>query len=76
MLSIPLRGMVAEAILHLISALDSKLPSNADSAEIVRRIRMHTPAKVLVGQAGDAYRTQTQLQMREDHVKARDAVRG
>jgi len=51
------------------------LVSNVDSAEIVRRIRMHTPARLLVGRAGAAYRTETQLQLREDHAKARDAVR-
>src|SRR3979490_1776771 len=48
---------------------------NADSAEIARKIRMHTPARLLVGRAGAAYRTETQLQLREDHAKARDAVR-
>src|ERR1700680_3313981 len=48
---------------------------NTDSAKIVRRIRMHTPARLLVGRAGAAYRTETQLQLREDHAKARDAVR-
>ena len=51
------------------------LVPNADSAEIARRIRMHTPARLLVGRAGAAYRTETQLQLREDHAKARDAVR-
>jgi ethanolamine ammonia-lyase small subunit len=53
----------------------NRLLSNADSAEIARRIRMHTPARLLVGRAGPAYRTETQLQLREDHAKARDAVR-
>src|ERR1700692_527889 len=52
-----------------------RLVPNADSAEIVRRIEMHTPARLLVGRAGAAYRTETQLQLREDHAKARDAVR-
>jgi ethanolamine ammonia-lyase small subunit len=51
------------------------LVPNSDSAEIVRRIKMHTPARLLVGRAGAAYRTETQLQLREDHAKARDAVR-
>jgi ethanolamine ammonia-lyase small subunit len=41
----------------------------------VRRIKMRTPARLLVGRAGAAYRTETQLQLREDHAKARDAVR-
>ncbi|HEX3544786.1 MAG TPA: ethanolamine ammonia-lyase subunit EutC [Candidatus Acidoferrum sp.] len=52
-----------------------KIVPNVDSAEIVRRIKMHTPARLLVGRAGAAYRTETQLQLREDHAKARDAVR-
>jgi ethanolamine ammonia-lyase small subunit len=52
-----------------------KLVPNADSADIVRRIKMHTPARLLVGRSGAAYRTETQLQLREDHAKARDAVR-
>ena len=45
------------------------LPTPA-SAEIARRIKMHTPARLLVGRAGAAYRTETQLQLREDHAIA------
>src|ERR1700680_5148460 len=52
-----------------------KLVLNADSNDIVRRIKMHTPARLLAGRAGAAYRTETQLQLREDTAKARDAVR-
>jgi ethanolamine ammonia-lyase small subunit len=33
-----------------------------------------TPARVLVGRAGPAYRTATALRLREDHAAARDAV--
>ncbi len=33
-----------------------------------------TPARVLVGRAGPAYRTSTWLKLREDHAVARDAV--
>jgi ethanolamine ammonia-lyase small subunit len=33
-----------------------------------------TPARVLVGRAGPAYRTATALKLREDHAAARDAV--
>src|SRR5262249_37489888 len=33
-----------------------------------------TPARVLVGRAGTAYRTATWLKLREDHAAARDAV--
>jgi ethanolamine ammonia-lyase small subunit len=43
--------------------------------EIVRRVRARTPARLLVGRAGAAYRTGTQLQLREAHAAARDAVR-
>jgi ethanolamine ammonia-lyase small subunit len=53
----------------------NKLPPNANSAEIVRRIKLHTPARLFVGRAGAAYRTETQLKLREDHARARDAVR-
>jgi ethanolamine ammonia-lyase small subunit len=53
----------------------NRLLPNAASAEVARRIKMHTPARILVGRAGAAYRTETQLQLREDHAKARDAVR-
>jgi ethanolamine ammonia-lyase small subunit len=43
--------------------------------EIVRRIRARTPARLLVGHSGAAYRTATQLDLREAHAAARDAVR-
>ncbi|HSQ54698.1 MAG TPA: ethanolamine ammonia-lyase light chain EutC, partial [Gemmata sp.] len=33
-----------------------------------------TPARVLAGRAGTAYRTATWLKLREDHAAARDAV--
>jgi len=44
--------------------------------ELVRRIREHTPARVLVERSGAAYSTATQLGLRRDHAAARDAVRG
>jgi ethanolamine ammonia-lyase small subunit len=37
-------------------------------------VRARTPARILVGRAGPAYRTATQLQLREDHAAALDAV--
>src|SRR5438552_18928342 len=37
-------------------------------------LRAHTPARVLVGRAGPAYRTATQLELRRDHAAAVDAV--
>lgn len=43
--------------------------------EIVRKIRTRTPARLLVGRAGAAYRTSTQMDLREAHAAARDAVR-
>jgi ethanolamine ammonia-lyase small subunit len=43
--------------------------------EIVRAIRARTPARILVGRAGAAYRTTTQLDLRDAHAAARDAVR-
>ena len=47
----------------------------AELPDIVRRIRARTPARLLAGRAGAAYRTQTQLELREAHAAARDAVR-
>jgi len=46
-----------------------------ESPEIVRRIRARTPARILAGRAGAAYRTDTQLELREAHAAAKDAVR-
>ena len=52
---------------------DISLPS--DFPEALRKIRERTPARILVGRAGAAYRTSTQLDLREAHAAARDAVR-
>jgi ethanolamine ammonia-lyase small subunit len=49
--------------------------ASAEWSEIVRRIRARTPARILVGRTGAAYRTNTQLDLREAHAAARDAVR-
>src|ERR1700674_1861795 len=46
----------------------------SDLPEIVRKIRARTPARLLAGRAGAAYRTGTQLELREAHAAARDAV--
>lgn len=43
--------------------------------ETLRKIRERTPARILVGRSGAAYRTSTQLELREAHAAARDAVR-
>jgi len=52
---------------------DSLAPS--DWPEIVRRVRARTPARLLAGRSGAAYRTSTQIELREAHAAARDAVR-
>jgi ethanolamine ammonia-lyase small subunit len=52
---------------------DLSLP--ADFPEVLRKIRERTPARILVGRAGAAYRTSTQMDLREAHAAARDAVR-
>jgi ethanolamine ammonia-lyase small subunit len=47
----------------------------SDLPELVRKIRSRTPARLLAGRAGAAYRTSTQIELREAHAAARDAVR-
>jgi ethanolamine ammonia-lyase small subunit len=47
----------------------------ADFPGVLRKIRERTPARILAGRAGAAYRTSTQLELREAHAAARDAVR-
>jgi len=47
----------------------------ADFPEVLQTIRQRTPARILAGRAGAAYRTSTQLELREAHAAARDAVR-
>lgn len=55
---------------------DDRALAAANWPEIVRRVRAQTPARLLAGRAGAAYRTDTQLELREAHAAARDAVRG
>jgi ethanolamine ammonia-lyase small subunit len=54
--------------------------TRADSLEIglsemIKKVRARTPARLLTGRSGAAYRTNTQLELREAHAAARDAVR-
>ncbi|HEY0702007.1 MAG TPA: ethanolamine ammonia-lyase subunit EutC [Candidatus Acidoferrales bacterium] len=52
------------------------MPSATDELpELIREVRARTPARILLGRAGAAYRTGTQLDLREAHAAARDAVR-
>jgi ethanolamine ammonia-lyase small subunit len=46
-----------------------------DLPEILNKVRAQTPARLLAGRSGAAYRTDTQLELREAHAAARDAVR-
>src|ERR1700688_1431396 len=49
--------------------------SEHDLSEIVKKVRAQTPARLLAGRSGAAYRTNTQMELREAHPAARDAVR-
>src|SRR3979411_752270 len=60
-----------------MSPKDDKLArdsSEHDLSEIIRKVRAQTPARLLAGRSGAAYRTDTQLELREAHAAARDAV--
>lgn len=48
--------------------------STAEVPDIVRKVRALTPARLLMGRSGAAYHTGTQLDLREAHAAARDAV--
>jgi ethanolamine ammonia-lyase small subunit len=54
---------------------DDKLAQPNDLSEIVKKVRAQTPARLLAGRSGAAYRTNTQLELRGAHAAARDAVR-
>jgi ethanolamine ammonia-lyase small subunit len=43
--------------------------------EVIRRICERTPARIFTGPVAATYRTSTQLELREAHAAARDAVR-
>jgi ethanolamine ammonia-lyase small subunit len=46
-----------------------------EPSPIEEKLRAQTPARLLAGRSGAAYRTNTQLDLREAHAAARDAVR-
>jgi ethanolamine ammonia-lyase small subunit len=58
-----------------MAAEEDKLARQYDLPEIVKKVRAQTPARLLSGRSGAAYRTDTQLELREAHAAARDAVR-
>src|SRR6516165_10831483 len=55
-------------------ALPLALSPSMELPELAKAIRARTPARILVGRAGPSYRTATQLELRQDHAAALDAV--
>src|SRR5262245_34402029 len=49
-------------------------PDSPELSELLRAVKARTPARILTGRAGPAYRTATQLALRQDHAAAIDAV--
>src|ERR1700693_2352018 len=49
--------------------------SEHDLSGIIKKVRAQTPARLLAGRSGASYRTNTQMELREAHAAARDAVR-
>jgi ethanolamine ammonia-lyase small subunit len=49
-------------------------PEAGEPRDLLQAARARTPARVFVGRAGAAYRTATQLALRQDHAAAIDAV--
>ena len=43
--------------------------------DLVQRVRERTPARLLQGRTGASYRAATQIELREAHAAARDAIR-
>jgi ethanolamine ammonia-lyase small subunit len=58
-----------------MAAEEDKLAQPYDLPETVKKVRAQTPARLLAGRSGAAYRTDTQMELREAHAAARDAVR-
>jgi ethanolamine ammonia-lyase small subunit len=49
-------------------------PEATNPGSLLNAVRARTPARILVGRAGPAYRTATQLELRQDQAFAADAV--
>jgi ethanolamine ammonia-lyase small subunit len=58
-----------------MAAREDKLGQSNDLSELLKKVRARTPARLLVGRTGAAYRTSTLMELREAHAAARDAVR-
>ena len=54
---------------------ENRLATAFDLSEIIKKVRARTPARLLAGRSGASYRTNTQMELREAHAAARDAVR-
>jgi ethanolamine ammonia-lyase small subunit len=56
--------------------MSEKLPATGDAEPptLMETVRARTPARIFVDRAGPAYRTATQLELRQDHAAAVDAV--
>src|SRR4030081_1370674 len=54
---------------------DDTLAPLDDLSNILKKVRAQTPARLLAGRSGAAYKTNTQLELREAHAAACDAVR-
>ena len=50
-------------------------PPDESLPDLIDLVRARTPARLLVGRAGSSYRTETHLDLLEDHAAAMDAVR-
>ena len=53
---------------------DLAKPGSSDLSDLLQAVQARTPARILTGRAGPAYRTATQLALRQDHAAALDAV--
>src|SRR5262245_4576247 len=49
-------------------------PESVELSDLLQAVQARTPARILTGRAGPAYRTVTQLALRQDHAAAIDAV--
>jgi len=58
-----------------VSLEEDHLAPPDELPELLKKVRGRTPARLLAGRSGAAYRTNTQLELREAHAAARDAVR-